>query len=65
MRIEGLIQAVMRKEGGFVDHPADRGGATNLGITQATLSVYLGRKATLTDITTLKPEVAREIYSIS
>ncbi len=30
-----LIDALIEREGGFVDHPADRGGATNWGITEA------------------------------
>ena len=35
MDIDDLIDGVIDREGGFVDHPADRGGATNWGITQA------------------------------
>ena len=30
-----LIDALIDREGGYVDHPADRGGATNFGITEA------------------------------
>ncbi len=30
-----LIDTLMSREGGYVDHPADRGGPTNWGITQA------------------------------
>jgi lysozyme family protein len=33
--IQSLIDDVIDREGGFVDHPADRGGATNWGITEA------------------------------
>ncbi len=33
--IDQLIVAVIEREGGYVDHPADRGGATRYGITQA------------------------------
>ena len=35
MRIEELIDAVIDREGGYSDHPADRGGATRWGITQS------------------------------
>lgn len=35
MEIGGLIDAVIDREGGYGDHPADRGGATRFGITQA------------------------------
>ena len=35
MDIDDLIDGAIDREGGFVDHPADRGGATNWGITQA------------------------------
>ncbi|WP_425228419.1 glycoside hydrolase family 108 protein [Sphingomonas sp.] len=31
-----LIDAVIDREGGYVDHPADPGGATRWGITEAT-----------------------------
>ena len=30
-----LVEQLIEREGGFVDHPADRGGATNFGITEA------------------------------
>ena len=33
--VEGLIDALIDREGGYVDHPADKGGATCFGITQA------------------------------
>ena len=35
MDIEELIDSVIGREGGFVDHPADRGGATRWGVTEA------------------------------
>lgn len=35
MTIESMIDATIGKEGGYVDHPADRGGKTIWGITEA------------------------------
>lgn len=35
MNYEPIIDALIAREGGFVDHPADRGGATRYGITEA------------------------------
>lgn len=60
--IEGMIDDVLLREGGYVNHPADRGGPTNYGITQATLSRYRGRPATLGDVIDLTRDEAREIY---
>lgn len=35
-RFERSLELVLKHEGGFVNHPADPGGATNKGVTQAT-----------------------------
>ena len=35
MHIDDLIDAVIDREGGYTDHPADRGGATRWGVTEA------------------------------
>ena len=53
---------VLPHEGGFVHHKNDRGGATNRGITQNTLSNYLKRKATIDDVKNLDEETAKDIY---
>ncbi|MCP8884243.1 glycoside hydrolase family 108 protein [Devosia sp. XJ19-1] len=37
-RFEVCLAHVLRHEGGYVDHPADPGGATNMGITRKTLA---------------------------
>jgi len=60
--IERLIADVLKKEGGYVNHPADKGGATNYGITQATLSHYLGRKCTPADVKVMSKATAADIY---
>lgn len=38
MRFETCLAEVLRHEGGYADHPADPGGATNMGITHKTLA---------------------------
>jgi lysozyme family protein len=35
------LAMILRHEGGFVDHPADRGGPTNRGVTQETFNKFL------------------------
>ena len=38
------LQFVLAREGGFVNNPNDKGGATNKGITQNTYNAYLQSK---------------------
>ena len=38
--VDQMIAELIRKEGGYVDHPADKGGQTNWGITQAVARQY-------------------------
>lgn len=61
-RTDELLDEVIAREGGFVHHPADRGGPTKYGITQRTLSEWLGRPATVDEVWQLDEETAREIY---
>jgi lysozyme family protein len=57
-----VLALVFRSEGGYVDHPADPGGATNHGITLATLSAYSGRPVTKDELRELTADEAAEIY---
>lgn len=56
------FKLVLRYEGGYVNNPRDPGGPTNLGITQQTLSAWLGRQATIADVKALTPAKVMPIY---
>ena len=62
--IDALLDEVLRREGGYVNHPADRGGPTKFGITAATLGEWrrLGRAATAQEVSALTTDEARAIY---
>jgi lysozyme family protein len=56
------LKFILQFEGGFTNDPKDPGGPTNLGITQATLSAFIGRQATVAEVRALTPEKAGAIY---
>lgn len=56
------VDLVLEREGGFVDDPRDRGGATKFGITIHTLREFRGEPVTEQDVRALKIEEALEIY---
>jgi lysozyme family protein len=62
MSFERAFPIILKHEGGYVDHPRDPGGATNLGVTIGTLSSWLGRPATKAEVRALTPETVAPIY---
>src|SRR5438105_3396097 len=58
MTIRTLIDQLIDREGGYVDHPADRGGATRWGITAAVARAN-GYQGAIRD---LPQAVAADIY---
>ncbi|QRE77338.1 glycoside hydrolase family 108 protein [Methylobacterium aquaticum] len=61
-RFARSLQLVLKSEGGYVDDPHDNGGATNLGVTIGTLSLWLGRPATKAEVRALTPATVAPIY---
>lgn len=62
--IEQILDEILRREGGYVNHSADRGGVTNFGITAQTLGSWrkLGRPATAAEVRALTQAEARAVY---
>lgn len=59
---ERAVARVLAHEGGFVNHPSDPGGATNFGITLATLQSWRGGPVSVDDVRRLSREEAIRIY---
>ena len=57
MTADQIIEGILGKEGGYVDHPSDKGGPTRWGITQTTARAhgYTG------DMRSLPRETAKQI----
>jgi lysozyme family protein len=57
------IERVIDREGGYVDNPADSGGPTRFGITQATLASWRGHDVTPEDVRIMSRDEARLILT--
>lgn len=62
MNYQDAINQVLKHEGGFVNNPLDRGGVTNLGITQKTYEKFKGRKVSLLEMKQMPKTDAIKIY---
>jgi len=56
------LQLMLKHEGGFVNHPSDPGGMTNLGVTQRVYEEWVGYEVTKQDMMKLTPEDVAPIY---
>ena len=56
------LEFVLHHEGGFVDHPRDPGGATNLGCTKSTWEKWIGHPCEIDDIKALTADDVSPLY---
>ena len=59
---EKSLEMLLKHEGGFVNHPRDPGGATNLGVTKAVYEAWVGRDVTIEEMKDLTHEDVAPIY---
>jgi lysozyme family protein len=59
---DNAFKLMLKSEGGYVDHPTDPGGRTNLGVTQATWENWIGRGSDEAEMRGLTPEKVEPLY---
>ena len=58
------LERTMAFEGGWSNHPSDRGGRTKYGVTQGTLDAYNDRMGRAIALSRLTPDQAADVYWI-
>jgi len=59
---DNSFKLMLKSEGGFVNHPSDPGGMTNLGVTKATWENWVGRESDEAEMRGLTPEKVEPLY---
>lgn len=59
---EKCFAEVLKHEGGFVNHPKDPGGITNLGVTKKTWDEWTGEDVSPDDMKALTPNLVKPLY---
>lgn len=63
MEFDTLVARVLKHEGGYINHPSDRGGATNLGVTQTVYDGWRkGQNLPARDVAKITDKEAIAIY---
>ena len=58
------LALVLKHEGGYVDHPKDPGGRTNLGVTQRVWEEWVKHPVTEKDMRELTPALVAPMYEM-
>ena len=56
------FELMLQSEGGFVNHPRDPGGMTNLGVTKATWESWVGREVDEAEMRGLTADKVEPLY---
>jgi lysozyme family protein len=56
------MTALLKHEGGFINHPQDPGGMTNLGVTQRVWEEWVGHPVDEKEMRSLTPEKVAPMY---
>ncbi len=56
------LELMLEHEGGFVHHPRDPGGMTNLGVTKSVYELWKGRSVSESEMRALMVDDVRPIY---
>ena len=56
------LEELLKHEGGYVNHPSDPGGRTNLGVTQRVWEDWVKRPVTEQEMRALTPEQVYPLY---
>lgn len=56
------LQALLKHEGGYVNHPADPGGMTNLGVTKRVWEEWVGHEVDEKAMRALTPALVAPLY---
>ena len=56
------LKAILHHEGGFVNHPKDPGGMTNLGVTKRVWEEWVGHEVDEKAMRALTPEIVGPMY---
>ena len=59
---ERSLALVLQHEGGYVNHPSDPGGRTNLGVTQRVWEEYVGHPVDEAEMRSLTKEMVAPLY---
>lgn len=59
---DNCLKMLLKHEGGFVNHPKDPGGMTNLGVTKKVYDKWIGRESTEAEMRSLTPDDVGPIY---
>lgn len=56
------FELMLKSEGGYVNHPQDPGGRTNLGVTQRVWEQWVGRESNEKEMRSLTPAMVEPLY---
>lgn len=59
---QDALNAILKHEGGFVNHPKDPGGMTNLGVTKKVWEEWVGKPVDEKEMRALTPEIVSPMY---
>jgi lysozyme family protein len=59
---DNAFKMMLESEGGYVNHPSDPGGMTNLGVTKRVWEEWVGRESNEKEMRALTPELVAPLY---